>query len=140
MDPALVALAKEIAAKHSLDPALVCAICEHESSWDAWAVRYEPSFEKRYIPQGLEPTEHYSRAFSYGLMQIMGETARELGFLGKFLPQLCDPAIGIEYGCRKLDWCMKASKGDAHDALQKYNGGADPNYGASVLALKGKYE
>jgi len=29
-----------------------------------------------------------------GLGQIMGQTARELGFEGKYLPELCDPARG----------------------------------------------
>jgi len=38
-------LAREAAAKHGLDPALVCALCEVESSWIPWAVRHEAGYE-----------------------------------------------------------------------------------------------
>lgn len=137
----LVALAKTAAQRHSLDPALVCAVCDHESAgWSTWAVRYEPAFEKRWDPTaGISPTEHYGRAFSYGLMQIMGETARELGFAGKYLTELCDPETGVEFGCRKLAKCV-ASCGDVEAALLRYNGGGDPNYPEMVLQLVGKYQ
>jgi hypothetical protein len=40
----IVALARTIASAHGLDPALVCAVVEQESAWDAHAIRYEPAF------------------------------------------------------------------------------------------------
>lgn len=138
--PDLIALAKSIAIAHQLDPALVCAVCDHESVWDPWAVRYEPAFEKRWDPTvGLTPTEHYGRAVSYGLGQIMGEVARELGFAGKYLTELCDPATGLEFMCRKLARCV-ASFTDKKAALERYNGGSDLTYAATVIALIPKYE
>jgi soluble lytic murein transglycosylase-like protein len=138
----LTDLAKATAVKYGLDPALVCAVCEHESSWNTFAIRYEPGFFHRYIePQrGLTPTEAYSRAFSYGLMQVMGQVARELGYSGRFVSSLLDPEIGLDFGCKKLARCAAQSGGSVHDALQRYNGGADSNYAPTVMALISKYQ
>jgi soluble lytic murein transglycosylase-like protein len=135
---ALVEQAKEFARSFNLDPALVCAVIEQESGWDVHALRYEDGFFSRYIvPLGLPSTEARARAFSWGLMQIMGQTARELGFKGA-MPQLCDPFFGISYGCRKLATCLKAV-GSEHDALVRYNGGSNPAYADQVLARVPKY-
>jgi Transglycosylase SLT domain len=99
----LLALARATAAKHALDPALVCAVVEQESAWDAHAMRYEPGFRSRYVaPLGLPPTEEVARSISWGLMQVMGQVAREHGFAGKFLSALCDPATGLDIGCAVL--------------------------------------
>jgi soluble lytic murein transglycosylase-like protein len=45
----IIELARTIAAAHTLDPALVCAVIEQESAWNPWAVRYEPGFLSRYV-------------------------------------------------------------------------------------------
>lgn len=105
---ARLALVAKYAAKYSLDPTIVCAVVEQESGWNPWAMRYEPAFYERYIlPLHLaDNTEAQARAFSYGLMQTMGQVAREQAFTGKFLTQLCDPDIGVEVGCRKLQKCF----------------------------------
>jgi hypothetical protein len=113
--PDLIALARASAAKHALDftfsvssvvytgTALVCAVVEQESAWDTHAIRYEPGFRTRYVaPLGLPPTEEIARSISWGLMQVMGQVAREHGFQGKFLSALCDPAIGLDLGCAAL--------------------------------------
>src|ERR1700735_2808441 len=81
----LVILAKQTARSHGLDPAVVCAICEQESAWNPWAIRYEPAFFAHYIaPQlgagQISNTEAQARAFSWGLMQVMGQVAREHNF------------------------------------------------------------
>lgn len=99
----LLALTRTIAAQHALDPALVCAVVEQESAWDANAIRYEPAFRVRYVaPLGLPPTEEIARSISWGLMQVMGQVAREHGFTGKFLSALGDPAAGLGVGCAVL--------------------------------------
>jgi len=137
------ALASLYGKKHGIDVALLCALIEHESSWDPWTIRFEPAFYGRYIQPLVESgkiktaTEAYARAFSWGLMQIMGEVARELGFTGN-LASLCDPDVGVEYGCRKLNHCL-AGNTNVHDALMSYNGGADSSYPTAVLNLKAKY-
>jgi soluble lytic murein transglycosylase-like protein len=142
---ALVALARQKAAEHGLDPALVLAVCEQESGWEPWAIRYEPEFMRRYIaPQyvkgGMTATEAWTRAMSFGLMQIVGETAREEGFEGRFLSELCDPSTGLEFGCRKLGRVLSKHPGDDAAALQAWNGGGNANYAAEVMARLSNYD
>jgi soluble lytic murein transglycosylase-like protein len=142
--PELIDLARHIAADHALDPQLVCAVIEQESAWNPWAVRYEPGFLARYVAPlytagKLSATEAYTRAMSWGLMQVMGQVAREFGFKDPSLAELCDPLAGIEFGCRVLAARLKRAKGDVPAALQAWNGGTSPNYAAEVLARKRNY-
>ncbi len=142
--PEIIELARRIAAAHGLEPALVCAVIEQESAWNTWAVRYEPGFLSRYVAPlytagKLSATEAYTRSMSWGLMQVMGQVAREFGFGEASLPELCDPAIGIDIGCKILAKRLARSKGDVPAALQAWNGGADPNYAAEVLARTRNY-
>ncbi|MGH9700043.1 MAG: transglycosylase SLT domain-containing protein [Candidatus Acidiferrales bacterium] len=103
VDPNLLALARAAAARHALDPALVCAVVEQESAWNSFAMRYEPAFRARYVaPLGLSLSEEVARSISWGLMQVMGQVARENGFDESFLSALCDPAVGLDCGCRVL--------------------------------------
>ncbi len=150
----LLALARATAARHALDPALVCAVVEQESSWDAHAIRYEPAFRMRYVTSlALPPTEEIARSISWGLMQVMGQVAREHGFIGKFLSALCDPASGLDIGCQVLAAKLAAAARELSPALGApspaesmltralalWNGGANPGYPAEVLARVGKY-
>ena len=124
--PELLALARSAALKHALDfafsvsgatydaSALVCAVVEQESAWDAHAIRYEPAFRTRYVaPLGLPPTEEVARSISWGLMQVMGQVAREHGFSGKFLSALCEPAAGLDIGCAVLASKLVAARAHA---------------------------
>lgn len=136
-------LAVTIAAKHEIDPALVMAVCHHESgNWKPYAIRFEPGFYDHYISSMtlLTTTEKSLRAHSFGLMQIMGQTAREFGFYGDYLTELCDPAVGIEFGCRKLAKCLKNHNGVIHDALLQYNGGSNLAYPGLVMQHYDKYK
>jgi soluble lytic murein transglycosylase-like protein len=72
-------------------------------------------------------------------MQVMGQVAREFGFEDASLAELCDAATGIEFGCRILAARMARAKGDALAALLAWNGGANSNYPAEVLARKRNY-
>jgi soluble lytic murein transglycosylase-like protein len=147
----MISLAKQTAARHGLAPEIVCAVCEQESSWIPWAIRYEPAFRQRYVaPLGLPPTEEIARSTSWGLMQVMGETAREAGFSEKFLSALADPATGLEFGCIVLAGKFRHAAQQqgsappdqdalAQAALQLWNGGANPDYASQVLARIPKY-
>jgi len=142
--PETIALARRIASQHGLEPALVCAVIEQESAWNPWAVRYEPGFLSRYVAPlytagKFSATEAYTRAMSWGLMQVMGQVAREFGFQPATLSELCDPATGIEFGCRILAKHVARAKGDIPAALLAWNGGAELNYSAEVLARKRNY-
>lgn len=139
-----ITLARAIAVQHSLDPQLVCAVIEQESEWNPWAVRYEPGFLGKYVASDyikglITATQAYTRSMSFGLMQVMGLTAVELGFKGKFLTELCDPAVGVEFGCRKLAKTLARANDDVNAALQAYNGGSNPSYFSQVLARLGNY-
>lgn len=132
-------LARRAAARHNLDEALVCAVVEQESGWNPWAMRYEPGFYDQYVPKNLPSTEARARAFSWGLMQVMGEVARENGFTGKFLTELCQSTAGLEVGCRVLKRKLDKASGDIPKALLLWNGGARPAYADEVLARMPKY-
>jgi soluble lytic murein transglycosylase-like protein len=102
-------LVAQRAAKYQIPAKLVGAIVQTESSGNTWAQRFEPAFLERYVPTAPErfgacsrDTERTQRATSFGLMQIMGQVARELGCTLPFLTQLCEPEIGLDYGCRQL--------------------------------------
>jgi hypothetical protein len=121
-------------------PALVCAVVEQESNWCPWAVRYEPEFRTRYVgPLGLQPTEEVTRSMSWGLMQIMGQVARERGFLSKALSELCSPDVGVEFGCIVLADKLEMASGDVSKGLQHWNGGGNQNYSAEVMSKIAKY-
>ena len=140
----LVSLARKAAASNSLDPALVCAIIEQESAWNPWAMRYEPAFFAKYVAplytnNKVSASEAYARGFSWGLMQVMGQVAREIGYAEPFLSALCDPADALEIGCRILRKKLDAAAGDTTRALLLWNGGADPAYPVQVLARRTHY-
>lgn len=114
----LVYLASE---KYKLDYKLVAAIILQESRGDKYAFRYEPGFYNRYLGEkprneipGFVPkfppnfaTEKRARAFSWGVMQIMGETAREHGFVENNITRLIEDDINVEYGCKYLAYLFK---------------------------------
>lgn len=149
----LIDLARATAKAHGLDPALVCAVAEQESSWNTFALRYEPGFLARYVSPlytagKINATEAYARSMSWGLMQVMGQVAREQGLPDSLsIAQLCDPATGLEYGCRvlkaKLAYAATVPGIAPVDvtarALLFWNGGSNKDYPAQVLARVPKY-
>ena len=158
----LIALARRTAQAHALWPELVCAVVEQESSWNPWALRYEAAFYDNYVAPYLtrcppdshapalgvltsseipgDATEARARAFSWGLMQVMGQAAREHGFAGESLAALCDPATGLEIGCRILAAKLAAAEDNVTRALLLWNGGANHDYPAAVLARANRYK
>src|SRR5437868_3657326 len=139
-----IALAQRAAKAHELWPELVCAIVEQESTWNPWALRYEPAFYEKYIAPQIargeivDVTESRARAFSWGLMQVMGQVAREHGFTGA-LASLCDPAVGLEIGCRVFAAKLAAAEGNVTRALLLWNGAGNRDYPAAVLARTARY-
>jgi soluble lytic murein transglycosylase-like protein len=137
----LLLLARKAAIAQSLDPALVCAVVEQESGWNPWAIRYEPQFFSKYVASlytnnKISASEAYARGFSWGLMQVMGQVAREAGFDALFLSALCDPEQGLAIGCKVLRKKFDAMAGDSTRALLAWNGGANPAYAGQVLARR----
>lgn len=142
--PELAALARKSAAAQNLDAPLVCAVIEQESSWNPWSMRYEPAFFARYVAplytnNKISASEAYARGFSWGLMQVMGQVAREAGFDAPFLSALCDPGQGLAIGCMVLRKKLDAMAGDLTRGLQAWNGGGNPAYASQVLARRAHY-
>lgn len=142
--PQLEALARKAATAQALDPALVCAIVEQESAWNTWAIRFEPAFFSKYVASlytnnKVTATEAYARGFSWGLMQVMGQVARETGFDAPFLAALCDPEQGLAIGCKVLRKKFDAMAGDTTRGLLAWNGGGNPAYPSQVLARRPQY-
>lgn len=120
------------AASYQLPVEIVRAMCGQESSNNDDAMRYEKDFDRRYnlkpgdyVPANCSrDTEEVGRATSWGPMQVMGETARCLGFKGWF-PELCEPDVGLEWGCRYLRRLADRYLADGGwpVVLRAYNGG-----------------
>lgn len=93
--------------RHGVDPYLVCAMIECESSWDAGSV---------------------SDAGAEGLMQLMPSTAQELADRGLvdssvYDPSnLTDPATNIEYGCAYLSY-LSDNLENEDEVIAAYNAG-----------------
>ncbi len=103
-----------------------------------------PAFFSKYVASlytnnKIAATEAYARGFSWGLMQVMGQVARETGFDVLFLSALCDPEQGLAVGCKVLRKKLDAMAGDTTRALLAWNGGANPAYAAQVLARRARY-
>lgn len=137
------------AAQHGLDPVLFASLIMHESAGDPWAFEFEQDFYNTYISwkptadlpgffPAFPPTkisEKMLRSVSYGLTQIMGENAREHGFKGRYLAELFDPALNLEFGGLFLAQCIHKS-GSEKAGLLRYNGGADETYPDAVFKIR----
>jgi hypothetical protein len=104
----LHALADRHAETHAINPALVRAVIQAESAWNTRAVS----------PKG-----------ALGLMQLMPETATELGVVDPF-----DPAQNIQAGVRYLKRLLDRYDGNPELALAAYNAGpgAVDRYGGKI--------
>lgn len=144
---------KGVAKLHGQDPLLVEAIVLTESSGDKWAWNPEPRYRyfwdvKKRRPfravteaeiaselppadfsalHGARDQEWWAQQASWGLMQIMGAVARELGCTSPYLTALCDPITNLTYGCLKLAELMRWSTNNTICALAAYNGGKHEN-------------
>lgn len=132
--------AVDVAGSWGLDPILVCCVCENESLWWPNAIRWEKGFYKHYTePMNLPESDEMQRACSYGLMQIMGEVAREAGYTLPF-SGLYDPTTNVYWGCLKLRKCLEHTGNDVTKALLMYNGGGNPAYPKLVLDRAWRYQ
>jgi hypothetical protein len=136
--------------RHKVPQDIVEAIIFQESvacsDEPRYAIRFEEGFyEKNLRDRGIKfmsgflPSANHAmhmpslfdekvlRACSYGYMQILGETARVIGFKGQYLTELLDTESNIYWGCYYLSKCMRAFRSlPEHDqvfqALTRYNG------------------
>lgn len=132
-------LIERIALETSLDPNLIGAIIIKESGGNRFAVQYQTDYPyvfkvaeiARAIGCSYSTELHMQRA-SWGLMQIMGGTARFLGFRGWF-GELFDPETNIRIGT-KLLLNLKKSYGLDADMISAYN------QGQPFKTIEGRYK
>jgi|JI7StandDraft_1071085.scaffolds.fasta_scaffold17611_6 soluble lytic murein transglycosylase-like protein len=111
-----------------LDANLIEAVIMVESSGNPNAVRFEPLWRYFNHPSvwaeklGISRAEEEMlQATSFGLMQVMGGTARDLGFTDD-LNMLKNPEIGVFYGCKKLSQLQKKYEQE-DQVISAYNQG-----------------
>lgn len=136
-------LIEQVAAHTSWPTDLLKAQVEVESSGDPFAFRYESEYFTRYIED--RPTARAYRygplaACSYGLLQVLLETAMEMGYdqrpEGLFVPR-----VGLMWGAKYLQTCLaKVGGTDYHAALSRYNGAgpAAEAYAVRVYRIAGR--
>lgn len=126
---------------------LIAAIIYEESRFIESRRRFEIGWFNRLLPLernkllGYVPpegicsldTEKADRSTSWGLMQVLGETARERGFRKESFLELLKPAINLEHGVSYFKRMLRL-KVNEKDALLAYNGGADKGYPERVYS------
>lgn len=131
---------------YGLDHEVIAALVYQESKGKQYATRFEPKFFTKKLSwrsrsqlSGFVPpshkqtliTEKTHRATSWGLFQIMGETARWfVPYEATYLSSLVDLNTNISIGVRYFDDCLRRAK-STEGALQLYNG--SPAYPPLVL-------
>lgn len=162
-------LIASVAGKFTLDPKVLSAQVQVESGTNTFAWNPEPQY--KYLVDvrtgkpfralsndeissetppsdfpflaGDRDQEWWGQQASWGLLQIMGAVAREHGFKGPYLVELCDPEQGLLWGCTHLAGLVQWAHGNIRQALAAYNGGKGGNsvapfrndaYAAKVLA------
>lgn len=138
MSQSIVAAIALWQAQLGIPDGLLTAIYEVESSQTPAAFRHEPGYRWLYDIKNLcpyrgdpsqipaikgcsRPTELMGQQTSWGPIQIMGATARELGYR-KWFTELCGPD-GIEMGARYLARLAKRYDYNWQDAIEAYNAG-----------------
>lgn len=131
-------LIRQTANHFQLDGDLLIAQVVVESAGDPWAFRFEPAFFRKYVkknPQACAFNYGPLAACSYGLLQILLETACEAGFTDHPWA-LFDPSTNLHWGGLYLRRLYDLHSGDVSKALLAYNGGGAPGYPESIFRLR----
>lgn len=125
----LLPLVETVATRYKIDAKLLDAIVTAESAYNPYAVRYEPNYNYITIPDSYAKnnrisiqTEKQCQKISWGLGQIMGGTARFIGYGGP-LTQLVEPELNLTYVCKYL---LRLANEYPHvdDQIAAYNAGS----------------
>lgn len=144
----LVPFQKEItkvARKYNIPPALLTAFVQKESAFSKWAGRVELHYKKKQVvireakawskkKKGIPTfnTELDDRSRSYGLGQIMGQSAREQGYDSTFLATLYEPEINLTEVCKKIRSLFDRYGTDTLSVISAYNQGNNRKKGGVV--------
>jgi hypothetical protein len=148
-----ISVIKEEAKRVGINWVILAATAEKESNSRQWALRYESGWKYFFKPDehavlcGVSvETERQCQKMSWGMTQIMGAVARELGFslpMGK----LFEPIINFHFCALKYKKLLEQYP-LLPDAISAYNQGSNrkfgngqyqnQNYVSSVLNLIGQ--
>jgi soluble lytic murein transglycosylase-like protein len=111
-----------------VDTALALAIAKCESAFNPAAIRFEAHWRyfnaphkwaaKLYI---TEATEKQLQMFSFGVFQLMGGTARDIGYDGP-LVALLEPTPGVVWGVKNIKRLAEKYESEEH-LIAAYNAG-----------------
>lgn len=145
-----------------VDPLLIMAIIEQESSYDTEATRLENAFDTRVRKKyNYATTTEILMGCSYGLMQMLGDSLLAVGYLkSRFYEMsaqaqrfydndpmheiafvkainglMVTPEDQVHWGAKWFvdEKLNRLAKGDINKALLFWNGGGNPNYPTEVL-------
>lgn len=129
-DAALRAIVDEEAKAAGISARLIAAIITIESAWNPWAMHLETRF--RYLMNVANhaqathttiETERELQKMAFGLMQLVGGTARAIGYKGP-LTLLLDPEVNIHWGSRYLRQIRVHYPNNVRDQVAAYNAGS----------------
>lgn len=125
----LLPLVSSTAQSFKIPVMLLDAIVCQESTYMPWRVKYEAGHTSNIIPSayaystGIDvPTEAQLLKFSWGLCQVMGSTARGLGYRA-IMTQLLEPKTNLTFGARYLAQLMQRWPNKLEDVIAAYNWG-----------------
>src|SRR3990167_10689217 len=134
----LWAFCKKEGGAQDIDPFLLLGVCRQEARrtkeglYVCDSIRLEQGFFYRYIDKGpYDPVTKVLLSSSWGVMQMMGESLRELGLLTAeenkstmFINQYClNPGHQVESGAKWLKKKIAIAQGNIEKGLLYWNGG-----------------
>lgn len=132
-------LIEDVSDEENVPENLLAAIVQTESSNNKWACRFEPHYKYLYQTKenardnGItEATETVFQMSSWGLCQVMGATARELGLKGTIF-QLLDEKTNLIYSAKLLKKLAGRWK-ERDDIIAAYNAGSP------IQDMRGQYK
>jgi hypothetical protein len=143
---------ERVADSFALPPALLAGIIQEESRFEPWAARVEPHYKRKAIVQSgarnwskryrnlpTYETELDDRSRSFGLMQVMGQLAREQGFASRYLSEMHLPMNAVTHGAKRLRELLDRYRGDTLSAISAYNQGNNRKRGETFVNARYVY-
>lgn len=154
------------AKKNNIKPEILAGLIYQESKGEIYAFKFEKAWKEKlatfsrdklkkygYVPSFVPSLEDEKRArsTSFGLTQVLGQTAREQGFRQQYLSGLFEPYTNVNWGIKILKDKERAARRkiktfDEEKILEQtllfYNGGGDADYPNKIYQHieTGRYE
>ena len=130
---------EEVSQEQNVPAAILAAIVQTESGANRHGIRFESQYKYLFKTKEnaqenriTEATETVMQMTSFGLTQVMGAVARELGLKGTIF-QLLEPEVNLTY-------CALLLKRLAKKYTQKDDLIAAYNAGSAIKGMDGKYK